>query len=176
MSINHDLLTRIVRESAEDVFSKMLGIELQHGDALVAKRPANAGDGVLAFIGLAGRWVGTGSVSVSGGLACRISSQFLMSDFPAVDDEVLDVLGELTNMIIGNVKTRLEEILGPLGLTIPTVIHGCNFTSRTLGTQEGTRVVFHMNNERMEIHICLAPYRDNARLRPSFNVQGAVTH
>jgi chemotaxis protein CheX len=176
MAIDHDLLTRIVRESTEDVFSKMLGIELEHGDALVAKRPTVAGDGVLAFVGLAGRWVGTGSVSVSGGLACRISSQFLMSDFPAVDDEVLDVLAELTNMIIGNVKTRLEEILGPLGLTIPTVIYGCNFTSRTLGTQEGTRVVFHMNGERMEIHICLAPYRANARLRQSFHVQGVVTH
>jgi chemotaxis protein CheX len=149
---------------------------LEPGDAFVTKSPAAAGDGVLAFIGLAGLWVGMGSVSVSGALACRISSRFLTADYRSVDDDVLDSMGELTNMIIGNVKTRLEEVLGPMGLTIPTVIYGRNFTSRTLGTEEGTKVLFHLNGERMEIHICLAPHQDNVRLRPSFNVQSLLMH
>jgi len=176
MSIDHDLLTKTVRESTAEVFSTMLGIELEQGEAFVTKSPAAAGDGVLAFIGLAGRWVGTGSVSVSGALACHLSSRFLTSDYRSVDDDVLDAMGELTNMIIGNVKTTLEESLGPMGLTIPTVIYGRNFTSRTLGTQEGTKVLFHMNGERMEIHVCLALNRDNVRLRPSFNVQSLLMH
>jgi hypothetical protein len=33
-----------------------------------------------------------------------------------------------------------------------------------------------MNGEPMEIHVCLAPYRDNVRLRPSFNVQSLLMH
>src|SRR5258708_29158878 len=105
MSIDHDLLTKTVRESTAEVFSTMLGIELEQGDAFVTKSPAAAGGGVLAFIGLAGRWVGTGSVSVSGALACHLSSRFLTSDYRSVDGDVLDAMGELTNMIIGNVKT-----------------------------------------------------------------------
>lgn len=171
MFIDHDLLSKTVRESAAEVFSTMLGIELEPGDAFIIRSPAAVGDGVLAFIGLAGRWVGTGSVSASGTLACHLSSQFLTSEYRSVDDDVLDAMGELTNMIIGNVKTALEEVLGPMGLTIPTVIYGRNFTSRTLGTQEGTRVLFQINGERMEINICLAPYQDDARIRPGFNVQ-----
>jgi chemotaxis protein CheX len=176
MSIDHDLLTKTVRESTAEVFSVMLDVELEPGDAFVTRSPAAAGDGVLAFVGLAGSWVGMGSVSVSGALACRISSRFLTADYRSVDEDVLDAMGELTNMIIGNVKTRLEEVLGPMGLTIPTVIYGRNFTSRTLGTQEGTKVLFHLNGERMEIHICLAPHRENVRLRPSFNVQSLLMH
>ena len=58
-----------------------------------------------------------------------------MTESPAVNEEVLDAVGELTNMIIGNVKTVAEAIVGPLNLSVPTVIYGRNFTSRSLGKQ-----------------------------------------
>ena len=45
-------------------------------------------------------------------------------------------MAELTNMIIGSVKTDLESQLGPLGLSIPTVVFGRNFKTRSAGTAE----------------------------------------
>jgi CheY-specific phosphatase CheX len=45
---------------------------------------------------------------------------------------VLDAFAELIDMIIGNVKTALEEHLGPMGMSVPTVVHGKNFTTRTV--------------------------------------------
>jgi chemotaxis protein CheX len=176
MSIDHEFLIKTVRESTEEVFSTMLSIELEPGESFTTQSPnAAGGDGVLAFVGLAGKWVGTGSVSVSSALACRISSQFLMTEYKSIDEDVLDALAEVTNMIIGNVKTRLEEILGPMGLSIPTVIHGRNFTSRTLGTQEWTGILFNLDGERMEIQVCLAPHQDSSRSKPSFAVHSLVT-
>jgi chemotaxis protein CheX len=44
-----------------------------------------------------------------------------MTEASSVDEDVLDAVAEITNMIIGSVKTDLEGELGPLGLSIPTV-------------------------------------------------------
>jgi chemotaxis protein CheX len=157
---DHNHLVKIVRDSTHEVFSTMLGIELEQVDAYVDKNVPPAGDGILSFVGLAGSWVGTGSVSCSSTFACKMSSQFLMADYPSVNEDVLDAVAEVTNMIIGNVKTRLEEDLGPMGLSIPTVIFGRNFGSRTVGTFEWSVVPFLAEGEKIEIQICLAPQKE----------------
>jgi chemotaxis protein CheX len=77
-----------------------------------------------------------------------------------VNDDVLDAVAEVTNMVIGNVKTVLEERLGAMGLSIPTVIYGRNFSSRTVGKQNWTVVPFTLGNERLEVQLCLAPNRE----------------
>src|SRR3546814_14068538 len=64
------------------------------------------------------------------------SDLMMMAEYDAVNDEVLDAMAEVTNMIIGNVKTALEERIGCMGLSIPTVIYGRNFTYRAVGNQE----------------------------------------
>ena len=56
-----------------------------------------------------------------------MGANMLMTEASAVNEEVLDAMAELTNMVIGNVKTKLESQLGPLGLSIPTVVYGRNF-------------------------------------------------
>jgi chemotaxis protein CheX len=66
-------------------------------------------------------------------------------------------------MILGNVKTLLEEELGPMGLSIPTVIYGRNFTTRSVGKSEWTVVPFTCLGEKVEIQICLAPAKEPIR-------------
>jgi chemotaxis protein CheX len=105
-----------------------------------------------------------------------MSSQFLMADYQSVNEDVLDAVAEVTNMIIGNVKTRLEEDLGPMGLSIPTVIFGRNFGSRTVGTFEWSVVPFMADGERIEIQICLAPQKANVRPRPGIALHAPVSN
>ena len=69
-------------------------------------------------------------------------------------------MGEVCNMILGNVKTMLEEELGPMGLSIPTVIYGRNFTTRSVARSQWSVVPFVCNGERLEVHLCLAPSRE----------------
>jgi chemotaxis protein CheX len=78
-----------------------------------------------------------------------------MTEFTAVNEEVLDAFGELTNMIIGSFKTELESIAGPMGLSIPTVIYGRNFTTRSLGHEEWVVVPFDCAGHKMEVKVCL---------------------
>jgi chemotaxis protein CheX len=80
-----------------------------------------------------------------------------MSEFDTVNDDVLDAVAEVTNMVIGNVKTILENELGPMALSIPTVVFGRNFTARSAGSEAWTAVPFELPCGRLEVKLCLAP-------------------
>jgi chemotaxis protein CheX len=161
--MTHEQLVSLVRHSTRDVFGTMLGIELVDEDPSVGDGVPGPNAGVLALIGLAGSWAGSGTFSCSADMAQKISGQLLMMEFTAVDADVLDAIGEITNMVLGNVKTSLEEVLGPMGLSIPTVIYGRNFTTRSVGKSNWTVVPFQCLDERVEVHICLAPSNERQR-------------
>lgn len=163
--MTHNDIVEIVRAATDDVFTTMLGMTPEHQVAYQDTTAAMSTNGVVSLIGLAGTWVGTGSISCSPQLACTLASRLMLADYDTVNDDVLDAVAEVTNMIIGNVKTALEEHLGPMGLSIPTVIHGRNFTSRTVGTQDWTIVPCLLEGELLEIQVCLASNHDSGRAR-----------
>jgi chemotaxis protein CheX len=79
-----------------------------------------------------------------------------MAEETSVNEDVLDAMGEVANMIIGNFKTLAEEHVGPLCLSIPTVIHGRNFTSRSIGNTAWVVLPFECDGDVMQVRICLA--------------------
>jgi chemotaxis protein CheX len=154
-----------IAAAVQEVFATMLDMHMERGEDYIVTTVPHAEEGVVALIGLAGAWAGTGSIGCSPEFACRISSQMLMTDYAAVNDEVLDAVAEVTNMVMGNVKTGLEEILGPMGLSIPTVIYGRNFTTHTVRADEWIVVPFVYGEHRMEVKICLLPAREPVKRR-----------
>jgi chemotaxis protein CheX len=89
----------------------------------------------------------------------------LMTEATAVNEEVLDAMAELTNMIVGNVKTELESKLGPLGLSIPTVVYGRNFKTKTAGTTDWISLRFDWDGDYLLVKLCLAPHDKDAHHR-----------
>jgi chemotaxis protein CheX len=162
-----ELMIECIGKAAADVFSTMLGVELGEGEVSIESAMPEGNDGVVSFIGLAGAWAGTGSVTCSPSLACRICAQMLMTESPSVNEEVLDAVAELTNMIIGSVKTDLERHLGPLGLSIPTVVYGRNFRTKSAGSAEWIVVRFTWDDEPLHVKLCLTPSE-----RPHLHVSG----
>jgi chemotaxis protein CheX len=158
--MNDKLLVKSVVSAARDVCGMMLGLEVSPGEAFIEQSAPTETERVVALIGLAGSWIGTGMISCSPDLACRISSLMLMTECDSVTEDVLDAMAEMSNMIFGNVKTELEEELGGLGLSIPTVIFGRNFATRSVGKQSWTVVPIHVGEEVMELKICLAKNHD----------------
>jgi len=161
-----EMLADFIRQSSADVCTTMLGVELPPGEASTENGTPEANDRLVSLIGLAGAWAGTGSITCSPALACRICSLLLMADFPAVNEDVLDAVAELTNMIIGGVKTLLEEQLGPLGLSIPTVVFGKNFTTRSAGKTEWTVVRYAWEGEEFAVRLFLAPAEKASHPQP----------
>ncbi len=153
----HSAIVQSITESAGNVFTTMLGSEIASGEVSIETTSPEPNDGVVSFIGIAGSWAGTGSISCSPALACRVCAAMLMTEATAVNEDVLDAVAELTNMIIGSVKTDLEHHLGPLGLSIPTVVFGRNFKTRSAATTEWINVRFDWDGEPLLIKMCLAP-------------------
>jgi chemotaxis protein CheX len=157
MEIDRDKIINSIRVASSEVFSTMLGLEAAAGEAFIEKSTPVENFGVLALIGLAGPWLGTGMLICSAELACQISSAMLMTEYNAVDGDVLDAMAEMSNMIFGNVKTLLEEDLGPLGLSIPTVIFGKNFATKSLTGMEWMVVPMQIGEHTMNLKFCLTP-------------------
>ena len=155
--LDNDRIVEFIRAATEEVFATMLGLEVEPGEPRVELESPGITDGVFAFVGMAGAWTGSGTISCSANFACTLCGQLLMMEACSVNEEVLDAVGEITNMIIGNFKTMAEDLVGPLGLSIPTVIYGRNFTSRSLGRNDWVVLPFHYGKEVMEIRVCLAP-------------------
>jgi len=160
MNLHNTIAQSLIRSTGE-VFSTMLGCELSGAEVTVEGTAAGSAsgpnDGVVSFIGIAGSWAGTGSLSCSPAVACRVCTAMLMTEATSVDEDVLDAVAELTNMIIGSVKTDLENELGPLGLSIPTVVFGRNFKTRSAATAEWIHVRFLWDGDPLLIKMCLAP-------------------
>jgi chemotaxis protein CheX len=160
-----------IESATNEVFSTMLGVEITSSEVLGQQTvTASSAGGVISVIGLAGNWAGTGGLSCTARFACKLSSQFLMTELPSVDEEVLDAVAEITNMIIGNVKTKLEQKVGEMGLSTPTVIFGHNFQARSARVQDWTVVRFTCGEDQICVQVCVAPNRDGAAkgLRPGF--------
>jgi chemotaxis protein CheX len=157
MSENFDqeVVVNTVRRVTLEVFSTMLCLDMKPGESFTEVHASDGAEGVMSFVGLAGRCTGAGSLRCDSQTACRLAGAFLMSEFDSVNGDVLDAIGELTNMIIGNLKTHLEDQMGPISLSIPTVIHGRNFTARSSSREEWMVVPFQWEGGRLDVKVCL---------------------
>jgi chemotaxis protein CheX len=157
-----DEIIPAVLSATQDVFSTMLSLPLEPAQPREEASDPAAFDGVVALVGIAGDWVGTGRVSCSAQFACLIAGALLMSPpFESVNEEVLDAVAEVSNMIIGNVKTFFEERLGSMALSIPTVVFGRNYQTRSAKVLQWHVIPFRSGGEILEVRFCLMP--GNAR-------------
>jgi chemotaxis protein CheX len=154
-AIGREQIVGCLSAAAYEVFTVMLATDIVAGEPYSEKNPPGCTDTLMSLIGLAGEWTGTGGIRCTAACACRMASAFLLTEYEAVNSEVLDALAELTNMIVGNFKLLMEPHTGPLGLSIPSVVYGRNYTLRNGSSEEWTVVPFHFGNETFEIRICL---------------------
>lgn len=147
--------------AVEEVFSVMLGMSLTAGDPHMGRECQGhtgvAHTGVVAVLGFTGAWGGSGEVSCESGLALHIASSMLMANYSSVDEDVLDAIAEVANMIVGNVKTLLEQSLGPMQLSTPAVFFGGDFETRVIGNPNMVLVPFVCPEGSITVQIAVAP-------------------
>jgi chemotaxis protein CheX len=123
-----DNVARVHREDLEtvvaSVFTTMMGLEVRP-----SMEPCPGLAGMLtASVYLTGEWNGAISVHIEPAQACAFSGRFL--GVPAEDtvsDDVRDVVGELANMIAGNLKCTLAP---GIRVSVPSVTDGAEYSVR----------------------------------------------
>jgi chemotaxis protein CheX len=153
-------IEQAITTAAREVFETMLNLPLIADPSVMRNRiEPETFHGVVALVGVAGSWTGTGHISCSPHFAQKVAGALLMTEYDSVNEDVLDAVAEVANMIIGNVKTFFEERLGPLALTVPTVIFGRNYQTRSAGVKDWVLVRLHSGEETMDVNFCLMPSR-----------------
>jgi len=121
---------------AASVFETMLNLEALEHDA--PWFPAD--DRVTALVHLSGDWNGAVLMECDRAQACRFAARFLSMDTPETfNDDVRDVLGELANMIGGNLKSMLTR---GIRLSMPSVVDGSSYNVRVCGGELTERLSF----------------------------------
>jgi len=82
-------------------------------------------DGVVAIIGLAGENAnGSLLLNIDDPTVLYFLENMLGQKFPEVDNEVLDAVGEITNILCGDLKRKLTEVGYLIGMATPLIVHG----------------------------------------------------
>jgi chemotaxis protein CheX len=93
---------------------------------------------VTGIVNIDGAWRGAVLVRCPYALAALVTAAMLEGEAVTLDD-VRDALGELTNMVAGNVKALLP---GPSTISLPTVAFGSDYEIEVLGTHVVAGVPF----------------------------------
>jgi chemotaxis protein CheX len=139
-------------DATTEVFSTMLMVELEVGKTIEGRGgdiPAN----ITSMIGLGKDIRGMLAVHCPGVVAKNITGSFLGMEITELDADVKDAIGEIANMVAGNLKISFQEDGTDIELAIPTTVVGESF--RTSGMFGANRVVVHfsMNDEVFMIEL-----------------------
>jgi chemotaxis protein CheX len=126
-----DEITQIV----QSVFDTMLGLAVE---PIVSDCAAAAGS-LTAAVYYAGNWRGALLVECSMDQGAEWALRLMPLEPPLAPDDVWDALGELANVIAGNLKSILPR---GVGLSIPSVVQGSDYSVRICGGNLFERLTF----------------------------------
>lgn len=109
--------------STMTVFGTMLGMKPIKKDLYIKKKKISTHE-ISGFIGLAGHMNGSVTLSFSQNVALLIAETFLGESKTDLDDDVVDVIGEMVNMVAGGAKKEFVEQGKPFKISIPSIITG----------------------------------------------------
>jgi chemotaxis protein CheX len=144
--------TPLLELSAREVFDIMLGTNLR-----ILGSPADAKDGEFtALVGLAGSLCGVLSIRCTNQAARIMAGKMLDMPPEEVDSDSWDALGEIANMIAGNFKGKLSGVGNHCMLSVPTIIVGTDYESRSVTGGNLIEVIFDFEQKplwvTLELH------------------------
>lgn len=116
-------LLKSITDATKEIFETMIMLDISAGDPL-AENVNSFKCSVSGVIGLAGTCKGMIAIHTPDAVAKAITGSFLGMEVEEVDDDVTDAIGELANMLGGSIKMVLDSAGKDVTLSIPSCIHG----------------------------------------------------
>jgi len=136
-----DIKSGIIKTTI-DVFDKMLSLNINYFEP---DMPLSIdGKRIVGSVGFVGEAKGIISIQMAYGFARFLTGSLLDIDLDesANAEEVDDVIGELSNMIGGGLKSRLCDSGLSCTLSIPSIIYGSNFKMLSMNGATRTTCFF----------------------------------
>lgn len=126
LNTTQDVLIKNLIDDTRSVYSTMLGFDLMHLP-LEVDPMEHFKDCVSAMVGLAGTYNGLISIHQPCSLALKLTETMLDMEVTSIDQDVFDALGEIANMVAGNVKQHLSKGGMDIRLSTPSVATGSDY-------------------------------------------------
>jgi chemotaxis protein CheX len=111
-------------ESTVNALKTMAMISPKREEIKVKKEGETATYDISGLIGIAGNAIGSVVLSFPEETAINVVSNFVGEKLTAVNRDVLDAIGELTNIVAGGAKKIFSERGHHFKISIPNVVHG----------------------------------------------------
>ncbi|MDD2468776.1 MAG: chemotaxis protein CheX [Desulfobulbus sp.] len=118
-------------ESTIEIFTGMVMMDIAVAGEPMQKL-GSLKQSITGMVGLAGTHKGVLAVHFPKQIALDVTSSFLGMDVDEINEDVQDAIGEIANMLGGNLKTILSDRGRDIQLSLPSTISGdeYNFSSQ----------------------------------------------
>ena len=141
-------------QGTSEVLMKMASLMVTAGKPYAKTDDTAPGD-ISGIIGITGDAVGSLAISFSEGCICSIVTGMLGELHMEVNQEVIDAVGELTNMVSGAARRRLEGEGMVLYAAIPTVVLGKGHSVRHILNSPSLVIPFETDGGTFYVDVCL---------------------
>ena len=145
--INTVDLRGFISGAMNEVFDTMLSMDIELADGGV--QADVDGERIVGSVGFAGKAVGSVNIQVNEAFAREITAAMLGMEEDEIDgdEEVHDVIGELSNMVGGDLKSRLCDEGLNCNLSIPSITTGSDFKTETKGWERHESLIFRHQDQ-----------------------------
>lgn len=123
MIVDEVCLNEALLAGAREVFETMIFMDVRESDEQDQHPKGNTLLGSITFTGQM-----EGCLAICSSIACAKAIARNMLGLTEAEElseaEITDAIGEVTNMVMGSVKSRIQDRAGNLNVSIPTVIRG----------------------------------------------------
>lgn len=124
-------LSQQIDDIVKTIWSTLTDLPLQTEPVALDAIRSRGGPTVTGVVHVDGAWHGAVLLQCSDALARTITGAMFQHDRPQ-PEEVRDAIGEITNMVGGNVKALLPE---PCTISLPSVTLGSDYDVAVVGSQ-----------------------------------------
>jgi chemotaxis protein CheX len=141
-------------EGTVEVLTTMAFVNPKPGKPYLKKDNLAKGD-VSGIIGITGTIKGSLALSFSAGSILKIVSNMLGEEITSVNGDIRDAVGEITNMVSGAARKRIEAMGFSLSASIPTVVSGQEHTITHVMGGPSVIIPFETDAGSFVVDVCM---------------------
>ena len=141
-------------EGTVEVLTTMAFVNPKPGKPYLKKNNLAKGD-VSGIIGITGTIRGSLALSFSTGSILKIVSNMLGEEITSINGDIRDAVGEITNMVSGAARKRIEAMGFSLSASIPTVVSGKEHSIMHVMGGPSIVIPFEMEAGSFVVDVCM---------------------
>jgi len=141
-------------EGTIEVLTTMAFVKPRPGKPYLKKNNLAKGD-VSGIIGITGTIRGSLALSFSAGSILKIVSNMLGEEMTSINGDIRDAVGEITNMVSGAARKKIETMGFSLTASIPTVVSGKEHSIMHVLGGPSVIIPFEMDEGSFVVDVCM---------------------